>query len=97
MDRLLVWLLGFLGEFLLIFIRNLRAARGDNQTLLEGASQIVKDIDTDHPEWENDKKRIYARDALMVYARSLGSDLRTSLANALVELAVQRLKSFETR
>lgn len=87
--------LGFLGEFLLAFVRQLRAARADDKNFIEVASRIVRDIGGEHPEWPGDMKRAYARDAIKIYAKGLGRDLGDSLVNTLIEVAVQNLKAKE--
>jgi hypothetical protein len=57
---------------------------------LSVACRIVAGIDTDHPTWPNDQRRRYARDAILAY---LGPGASESAANALLELAVQKVRA----
>lgn len=91
------WLLrvvcGVLGDFFLAFVRALRTARADDESLLLVVYEIVVDLDRAHPDWSNQRKLAWAQQRIKTYAASLGTDLQDSLINALIELSVLRLKA----
>lgn len=95
--RILRLLLGFLADFLVSFLLALRAARIDDENFLAVVYDIVRDLAVAHPDWSDERKRAWARDAIQVYARSLGKDLKDSMINALIEISVQRLKAEAVR
>jgi hypothetical protein len=85
--------LGVLAELVIIFARNMRAARADDPRILAVGEDIVNGITRDHPEWTAEEKRSYAAQALKEHARILGKDLKDSLVNSIVELLVQKTRA----
>jgi len=84
--------LKLLGELIVAFIENLRKARMDDPDLAGVVLKIVQGINNDHPEWDNEQKWRYAKDAVIQYGKGLGKDFKDSLINTLIELAVQKVK-----
>src|SRR6185436_775402 len=93
--QLLALLLPFLFEFLGPFFRNLMAANADDPPFLDSMYQIVRGINEAHPGASNDDKYEMAFSAAKVLAKDKGKELKDSAINALIEMAVQRLKSLQ--
>lgn len=90
---LLSWALGFLGQFIIAFITNLRAARADNPKLWETASTIITQIEAAHPDWSGEQKKAYAMGAIREAGGVLLKDVGDSMINTMIELIVQGTKA----
>lgn len=93
--RLLIWSLGFLGQLLVVFIKEVKRLRLDNQDFLvylQGVEQAMEQ----HPEWDSDQKRTYVGQAVTDYAVQLGVDVKDAAynvtANGLLEIALNHLR-----
>jgi hypothetical protein len=91
--QLLALLLPFLFEFLGPFLRNLMAANADDPPFLDAMYQIVRGINDAHPGASNDDKYDMAFSAAKVLAKDKGKELKDSAINALIEMAVLKLKA----
>lgn len=94
--KLLTFFLGVLGELLISFIRNAQAARADNPQLIQYLNALVTRIE-ESPGLTGEQKRTYVQDNLKAYAVKLGVDLKDSIVNSLIELAVQKLKEAQAK
>lgn len=85
--------LGLIGEMILAFIDNLRASRADDPELASVIESIVRGIDADNPDAPGEQKFEWAYAALNTYLSNVGRDLKTSLKNSLIEMAVQKVRA----
>lgn len=83
--------LGILFDFLRVFLINLRQAAKDNPDFIGVVESIVSGIDQDHPEWTDEEKREHAFKSVKAYLKEVGKDVRDSLINATIEVAVQKI------
>ena len=90
---IVAYALGFLGDFIVPFIKALIAARANDENLLTAVQNVVTGIDKDHPDWSGSQKRDYALSALQTHFKTLGKDVADSVINTLIELAVQKMKA----
>ena len=88
---LLSSLLGLLGESIIAFIDNYRAARMDNVEFTEAVKFLVDKVAIEHPEWNGAKKREYVVGEAKIWLNAAGLDLKESLIRTTTELAVQAL------
>ena len=94
---LLQLLVQTLARFLIAFIRNLDKARMNDPSLFSIVADVVGGIGHDYPDMPNEQKRQMAFDAIKQWGSNLGRDLKDSLVNALIELAVQETKTEPTQ
>lgn len=91
-SALLRLVLGFLGEFVASFVRNLQAARLDDPSLTAMLERVVRGVARTHPDWSGEQKRTFALTEAKMWALNAGRDVKDSLLNTLLELVVQRVK-----
>ena len=87
MDAIIRLFFGFLAEYILAFMKNLKAARADNHKLWEVAETIITQINVAHPDWPGEQKRSYAFDAIKVASHELLKDIAVSAGQSLSSTA----------
>ena len=83
METVLKLFLGFLADYIIAFVKNLKAARADNPALWQTAEMIITQINDAHPDWSGEQKRSYAFDAIKAAAKELLKDTGKSAVESL--------------
>ena len=90
LNALLGWVLGQLGQFLIALIAQVRKARADNPELLAAIGKAVAEAEANGA-WNGPQKRTYVYGQVVSWCRDFGLDLRDSVINALIEIAVVQI------
>jgi hypothetical protein len=91
--KILAVVLPYLFQFLAAFLRSLQTAKADDPAFLESVYLIVRGIQEAHPTATGDEKWTMAVDAVKVLGAAKAKVVSTSLVNALIEVALQRVKA----
>ena len=87
LNVLLAWVLGNLGQLLIALIAQIRKSRADNPELLAAIAKAVAEAEA-NAAWNGPQKRGYVYGQVVSWCRDFGLDLRDSVINALIEIAV---------
>lgn len=90
LDVLLSWVLGNLGQLLVSLIAQMRKARADNPELIAAVSKAVAEAEA-NASWNGPQKRGYVYAAVVSWCKDFGIDVRDSVINVLIELAVVQI------
>lgn len=96
LNLLLSWALGALGQLLVAFIAQMRTARADNPELLAAVAKAVAEAEA-RAGWNGPQKRGYVYTAVRQWCADFGLDVRDSIINALIELAVVQMVPAPTK
>lgn len=89
--QILLWLLGALGQLIVIFVRNLQNGGAASDALVNAVRTTVASVDA--ADLTGPQKRDAATETLREVLAGIGQPIpSTSQLNTLVELAVQELK-----
>jgi len=91
--KILAVVLPYLFQFLVAFLKNMQTAKADDPAFLESVYLVVKGIQEAHPTATGDEKWTMAVDATKVLAAAKAKVVSGSLINALIEVALQRVKA----
>ena len=100
-NSMLAFLLGEIGQYIILFIANLKRARANDPRLFTMIENLVTDIETRQVPvgdgtmrlYTGAEKRNHVSSVSLAYAKELGLDIGSALLNSLIELVVQKVKS----
>ena len=83
MEMVLKLFMGFLADYIIAFVKNLKAARADGPALWQTAELIITQINDAHPDWSGQQKRDFAFDAIKAAGKELLKDVEKSAVESL--------------